>query len=390
MRPLCEPLRPSLRLREGLISFAAFVAVCSCHETTATGAQLHERWLQPQNGYGLPRPAISGGLAYFGTGDGVVIARDQRTGGVVWSSAIATEQIGGANMVVTNGLVVVPVSHETVALNAVTGKVLWRYSAPLDATNVLGTAYPGQVLRTHLAADAHSVYVPAWGASVSAIDALTGNRRWLWEPSPTATDTSVNGRFRSGSQGAVVSGDTVYATAWHYRDRDGLASEAWLVAINAASGVELWRLSLPPYTSGAFVRGAPVVSGELVIFETAGGHEFAIQRFTRQMVWEYTPHTQHATGSQTELYDGVVYHDGGDGFIYALDAATGAGVWQSSPNVITSRDMLVTARRVIFVDGRMLHVLDRSNGRELIQVAQPRTSDPFLPHRQRSRTDRSS
>ena len=176
----------------------------------------------------------------------------------------------------------------------------------------------------------------------------------------------------------AVSGDTVYATAWHFRDAAGLSAEGWLVALDAVNGRELWRITTVPYTGGAFVMGAPVVSNNMVIFETIGGHEYGVDRFNRQVVWQYKPSTEHATAAQTELYEGVVYHDGGDGYLYALRATDGSSVWRSSYGVITSRDMLVTARRVIYTDGRTIYILDRQTGREVLRAEQPRTSDPFF------------
>ena len=361
-----------------LLLVCALATAPSCHETTAAQSHIRERWYQQQPGYGLARPGVAAGVVFFGTGDGQIIARSQATGAAIWAAKVAGEQIGGANMVVKNDVLVVPISHETVALASGTGRELWRYAAPLDTTGVNGVAYPGQVLRTHITADDRTVYIPAWGASVSAIDLQTGARKWVWEPNPTPSDTSVRGRFRSGSQGVAVSGDTVYPTAWHFLDAGGAAAEAWLVALRASTGTELWRATMPQYTGGAFVGGAPVVSGGLVIFETIGGHEYAIDRFTGAVVWEYKPATNHATAAQTELYDGIVYHDGGDGFIYALRAIDGSRVWRSAGGVITSRDMLVTDRRLIYTDGRTIHILDRRSGQELLQAQQPRTSDPFF------------
>lgn len=380
--------RASLRAKSALIVVVLLPLVLgsgsSCHEVTGATADIHERWYQPQSGWSYARPGILGDVVFFGTGDGRIIARRQATGAPVWNSKIAAEMIGGANMVVRNGTLVVPVVHETVALDVADGHELWRYSAPPDTTGFgPGTTAPGVVDQTHLASDGASVFIPAWGASVSAVDLTTGALRWVWRATPVPSDTAVRGIFRSGSMGVAVSGDTVYATAWHFRSATGADAEAWLVALDRLSGRVLWQQTMPWYGSGAFVWGAPVVSGNMVIFETGEGHEFALDRFTKALVWQYVPHTLNATRSSTEIFDGIVYHDGADGYIYGLRVSDGAAVYRGTSTVyasgaITARDMLVTSRRIIYSNGGTLHVLDRASGREIVSVQQPRTADPLI------------
>jgi outer membrane protein assembly factor BamB len=359
------------------------LAIIGCRDATGVTTHVHTRWYQKQVGYAETRPAISGNLVIFGTGDGKIVARRQGDGTPAWTTAVSLDPILGARMIVRSNIVIVPILVETVALDVANGRVVWRYSAPADTAWERGQTYPGELWRSHIAADSQTVFIPAWGASVSAVDVRTGSVRWIWQPSRTASDTAARGVFRSGSQGVAVSGDTVYATAWHFLNADGLASEAWLVALDRATGHELWRLTMPSYTSGAFVRGAPVVSGRIVAFETAGGHEFGIDRFTAQLAWEYKPQTQHSTEAETELYDHVVYHDGGDGYIYALRIADGSQLWRATTDLslggaITNRDMLITERRVTFSDGMTLHVLDREDGHEIAQTKQPGTWDSFF------------
>lgn len=354
--------------------------IAGCRDATGATYQVRERWYATQPGYGYPRPAVTGDRVFFGTGDGQVIARSQSTGDVLWAAQVANETIYGGSMIVRKGVVVVPIVNSTVALDVMTGQQIWRYDAPLDTIgNSSTTSLPGSVARTHLDADSTTVYIPAWGASVSAVDVGTGAVRWTWRPARAVSDTAASGMFRSGSQGIIVSGDTLFATVWHYRDTAGIASEAWLVALDRLSGAELWRVTLPSYTSGAMVWGRPVVDGNLVIFESVGGHEYAIDRATRQVAWEYKPNTLGATFAQTEIRDGVVYHDGGDHRIYALRARDGGLVWQSASfGSQTSRDMLVTDRHLFFTDGNALFVLDRQSGRQLAELRQPHSANSFF------------
>jgi len=214
-----------------------------------------ERWYQAQAGQSRARPAFLGTSSYFGTGDGSIIARDQQSGAIIWSTNISTDPIEGANLVARNGVVVTSAVYSTAGLDAQTGRLLWSYQAPMDTTNVTSSAVrPGTVIDSRLDADDESVYIPAWGASVSAVDLRSGAAKWIWKPGAFNSDTAQTGVFRSGSMSVRVSGDTVFATAWHYLNRAGGTSEAWLIALDRSTGRELWRVRLPYLGSGDYCR----------------------------------------------------------------------------------------------------------------------------------------
>lgn len=265
------------------------------------------------------------------------------------------------NMPVSNDIVVVPVARYTVGLDLTSGRERWRYEAPLDVRENPQAPRPGVVAGNRVTIDRSIAYVPAWGASVAALDVATGNVRWIWRPA----DSIPN---RSGAEGVAISGDTVYATAWHYVNPLGGSSEPWLVALDRLTGRELWRLAFPSYTGGNVVTGGPVVYGNLVIFSTIGGYEFSVNRFTRQVAWTFTPTPQQATFAQTELLEDVVYHDGGDRYLYALRAADGTVVWKAALYNQPIVNFVVTSRFVYVTDDPKLLVLDRASGRQVASI----------------------
>jgi outer membrane protein assembly factor BamB len=176
-----------------------------------------------------------------------------------------------------------------------------------------------------------------------------------------------------------VSGDTVFATMWHYVNRQGGTSEAWLVAIGRLTGREFWRVRLPYQGSGVLIEGAPVLHGNLVIVHTVSARTYAIDRTTQKVAWEFTvPAATLSTIAGAELYGDIVYVDGGDRHIYALRAGDGSVLWSAAFPTQADRDLLVTERRITFVEGRMLYVLDRQTGKQIAAVTQPRTSDPLF------------
>jgi outer membrane protein assembly factor BamB len=318
---------------------------------------------------------------YFGDGSGEVIARDVRTGDRKWTAKVGQEPVYGANILVRSGVVVAPLYTFTVGLDAVTGRQLWRYNAPDDTTGVEPgyIALPGTVAASRIDADDQTVYIPAWGASVSAVDLHTGNARWVWLPGRIDGDTATSGVFRSGSVSVRVSGDTVFATLWHFVNRPGGYSEAWLVAIDRLRGKELWRVRLPYEGSGVLIEAMPAVYENLVIVHTLSARTYAIDRTTQKVVWEFTVPSAHlSTIAGAELYGDVLYVDGGDEQIHALRARDGGVIWSAPFPTQAIKDLLVTHRRIIFTNGGQLIVLDRETGRTVAITSQPYTYDPLF------------
>ena len=356
---LVRPLSRGALLCSALLSVAA-----SCDGVTGvTERVVRSRWSRAQDGRTYSRPAVLGDVVFFATGDGRVIARDRATGAERWSAVVAGGSLRGGNLVVRGGVVVASAVQHAVGLDAATGRELWRYVPPRDTVGKGPDADPGQFVANRVDADDGAAYLPAWGASVSAVDLHTGAVRWVWEPGVSAGDTAASGRFRSGAEGVRVSGDTAFATVWHNLDRQGLASEAWLVALDRATGGELCRVVIPRYAGGLTVQGAPAFFGNLVVFTTLGGRTWAVDRKTRALAWQFVPPARYATSTQVEISGGVAYVDGGDDFLYALDAATGAVRWKADAGNGATRDLLVTDRRVYYPTYGTLRVLDRATGR---------------------------
>lgn len=356
------------------------VSLWSCRDSTGPGfGGFHERWYQSQSGYALARPAVSGNVVYFGDGLGDVIARDIRTGSQVWIARAGDGPIDGANILVRAGVVVAPVQTSTAALDALTGRGLWIFKAPDDTVGVPpgDFAGPGSVQLATIDADDQTVYIPAWGASVSAVDLHTGNVRWIWQPGRIDGDTATSGIFRSGAMGVRVSGDTVLATMWHYVIQSGVYSEAWVVAIDRLTGKELSRVRLPFTGGGTLVWAAPVLYQNLVIVQLLPWRTYAIDRTTQKVVWEFVAPAEHhlTTTTGAEVYGDAVYVDGGDEQLHALRARDGSVIWNAPFPTQAASNLLVTERSVIFTNGYELMALDRETGRMVARTVQPRTYD---------------
>lgn len=371
--------RPAI-FRRAVATVGVSALACTAAATGPDASGVRERWYHGQGGQAWARPAVLGNTVYFGTGEGQIIARAVDTGLPTWSSVVGNSQINGANLLARRDILIAPVGGFTVGLDAATGQEVWRYEAPLDTVGrPPGNARPGQVALSRIDADETTVYIPAWGASVSAVDLRSGATRWIWQPGPMEGDTGTSGVFRSGSMGVRVSGDTVFATVWHYVTPLGGTSESWVVALDRPTGSELWRVRLPHQGAGVVISAPPAIYNNLVIVRTLHARVYALDRTTRKIVWEFrAPSANLSTVSAPEVHSGTVYIDGGDQTLYALRAADGSVVWSSPFPAQISADMLVTDRRITFTNGSELFVVDRETGVRVATAKQPRTHDPLF------------
>lgn len=261
------------------------------------------------------------------------------------------------------GVVVACLVTAVVGVEAATGRERWVYEPPVDSFYPATPLRPGATHIAYLAADDSSVYVPAWGASVSRVDLRTGRPVWVWRSRSTG--------FRHGAVGASLSGDTVLVTGTSFLDRLGSRSEFWLTALSRKDGRELWRVSFPAVAPGSESRGVAVPWRGLALISAAGGRVFAIDRFTQEVVWRFAPAgTTNDTFAAPSLYGDLVYVDGGDEHVYALRAQDGAVVWRTFMSA-QFLDLLVTARRVYVTNLAFLGILDRSTGRFVARLRQP-------------------
>jgi outer membrane protein assembly factor BamB len=310
---------------------------------------------------------VVGDLVIFATGDQRLIARDKATGARKWSTRVTSvdnvAEISGRNLVAGNGVVVAAISRNTVGVEIATGRELWSYGAPPDT--MLGVPGPANVAGVTLDADESTVYIPAWGPSISAVDLRTGEPRWIWGAPPGTP-------YRAGGSGVRVSGDTVYATVWHNLNERGNLTEGWVLAIDRRNGRELKRAVIPPYTFGTIFNGRPAVWRHLVIVTGVGGRVWAFDRFSFELVWQYQPAQPRGTTlTGPELYGDVVYTDGGDFHIVALRASDGAVLWRTFIDGQASSSLHVTASRIYIPEFSFLNVLDRQTGRYVARASDP-------------------
>jgi outer membrane protein assembly factor BamB len=196
---------------------------------------------------------------------------------------------------------------------------------------------------------------------VSALTATTGQVKWIWRLGRLASDTA-NNVFRSGAQGVAVSGDTVLVTLWHFTNLRGGTSESLLVALDRATGAELWKRVLNANTSGGAVATPPVLVANLALVLGLNGDLWAVRRSTGQIAWQYkSPAYQFGTLAAPVVNGGTIYASLGDETLTALRPADGAVLWSAPPRGATE-DLFATDTRVYVPRDGVLYIHDRATG----------------------------
>ncbi len=330
-----------------------------CRSPNGPKGALTELWFHAQPGFTRTRPVVVGDVVVFGSGSGALVARDVVTGTQRWATPVASAGgVLGDKFAVAGGAVIAACEREVVAVELGTGLVRWRYQPPLDTTY---DGLPGGVASSDLATDGTDVYVPAWGASVSAVSVATGVTRWVWALGRLQTDTAVN-VFRSGATGAAVGGDTLFVTVWHLTNLLGGTRESLFVALDRATGAELWKIVLPQPGSGGAVNAAPLLFADLAAVLTIDGRLYAVRRSTGAIAWQYrSPAYASGTLAAPAVVGNTIYATMGDEMLTALRADDGSVLW-SVPPMDAVRDLLATDRRIYVPRDGLLNIHDRGTG----------------------------
>lgn len=227
--------------------------------------------------------AIEGGVLYVTTGFGGVHALDPASGGTIWTTELGAP-IRAAPAVADGRLIVVLRDDTAFALDARSGRMLWRVRGAASGAGLFGGASPavegplavipfssGEVLGV-LARNG----IQVWGTAV------TGGRRALVrsEINDISGDPVIFGDavYASNQSGRTVALDRVtgvrnwtlpegaYGPAWPAGSAVFLLSDQGaLVRVDAVSGAIVWSTQLPEFADrrrrAAIAHFGPVLGG---------------------------------------------------------------------------------------------------------------------------------
>jgi glucose dehydrogenase len=253
------------------------------------------------------------------------------------------------------------------ALDAATGRELWRFTPDADAS--LGRS----------AADDGAFYFGTLSRRAYAVSVTDGSLLW-------STQLGPEWQYNSPVKGVAVSGDTVYATIDRHYSQNGFYSAGVIVALDRSTGRELWRYQNGEGTDSRGIVGAPTVSGNLLLASDHKGNAFfAVNRFTGQQVWR--THTDPAflgPGQAPIVIGNVAYASAIDTYVYAMDLQTGRVLWKTSPAMGGSTRHAVCGNAV-FNNLQSLGITDRHTGRSLglMFTEDERVTSGFAVHDER-------
>ncbi|HJU65710.1 MAG TPA: PQQ-binding-like beta-propeller repeat protein [Gemmatimonadaceae bacterium] len=303
-------------------------------------------WRFATNGDVVSSPTIVGGTVYVGSNDGHVYALDLATGDRRWATDLGSGV--GSSPAVGAGLVYVTVRDGAIhALDAANGVRRWRV-----ATGKL-VPFPwghesGDVWVSSPTFIDNTIVVGSADGRVYRIDAATGRVRWR---APTA------GRIRGSP---AIAGGRVYIGAFDGR----------VYCFDLSSGREIWKhdtegVSLNSANYGfdrRSVQSSPAVDNGTVYVGARDGFLYAIDAATGQRRWRFD-HKVSWVNSSPAVAAGVIFAGSSDGrFLQAVDS-TGKELWRATTDNTVWSSPAVAGDVVYFGDGTgRVHAVDRRTG----------------------------
>ena len=274
----------------------------------------------------------------------------QALGGLAWrfmtdGDVISSPTVIGQTVYVGSG------DGRLYALDRNTGTQRWAFDA--------GNAIPSSP-----AVGAGGVYVGTRDGQFVAVDATTGRERWRFKTGPLMP-------WPWGHE----SGD-VYTSSPAFVD--GVvyvgAGDGRVYAVDAASGKERWHAA----TTGR-VRSSPAVDESRVYVGSADGRVYAFDRATGALRWKFDTegvklesknfgYDRRTVQSSPAVVDGTVFVGARDGWLYAIDAATGAERWRFDHKISWVNTSPAVVDGVVYAgssDGQFVHAVDGASGKEL-------------------------
>ena len=279
--------------------------------SSANVSQLQQAWAfrissKPDGGTGTltMSPVVVNGVVYIQDMQANVYALDLATGKLRWEYQVNTQELGGPGpdgVAVANGRVYGDAPHAAFALSAATGKPLWvdqsLLSSGQGAFSIQPAAADGRVYL------ASSLGNGPGGGVLLALDAATGKLIWKF-------NTMV------GSDAAERA------------DHAG-AGGAWETPLVGADGSVTFGIG-NPYESAATAIAHPeplLYSDSAVNLDAATG---ALRWYYQAVPNDFQDHDLQTSPIAANIHGTAVVIDAGKmGYVYAINAHTGALLWKT-------------------------------------------------------------
>ncbi len=265
-------------------------------------------WTYANNG-DTYSPVVDGDMLYTGAynnGGSQLLALHASDGAVVWNTAL--DRPVWAAPVLSDGVLYTTTSgsewssngpsSSLYALDARTGRILWRFQTA-------GNLYPTPQIAGDVIYAAIGVVKSGLGGystTVIALNRRDGSVRWR-----TVIDEEISA--------PVVARGAIYVSVYNKT----------LVALNAATGAQLWKRSTPDW-----VVWITATDGDVLYTGVDGGRISALRPSDGAPLWTTTlpGGFDHYVDPSGTVQDGLMYVGSLSGYVAVLDAATGATRWR--------------------------------------------------------------
>jgi outer membrane protein assembly factor BamB len=307
------------------------------------------QWRVQTGGMVQSSAALHDGTVYIGSGDGLLYALDASTGAQRWR--FRTGRAISSTPAVADGLVFVGSRDNTFwAVDERTGEERWRLETGRDVPFPWGFE-SGDLYTSSPTWAVGTLYFGSGDGRVYAVDPKSGRIRWRF---------STRGRVRSSP--AVADG-RLYAGS----------ADGTLYALDAKSGRELWRFDTEGHglESGKFgfdrrtIQASPAVGDGRVYVGSRDGFLYAVDAATGKQLWR-VDHQMSWVNTSPAFADGIVYAGSSDErFLQAVDARTGRERWRVTTQRPVWSSPAVVGNMVYVGDGSgTVYAVDRASGHE--------------------------
>ena len=305
-------------------------------------------WRVATEGDVISSPTIAGGVVFVGSGDGHIYALDLATGDRRWrydaGSPVSSSPAVGGSLVYAAAR-----DGSIVALDASTGVRRWRLTTGADLPLPWGHESGDHFISSPTYVNG-TVVIGSGDGAVSAIDARTGRVRWR---------ARTAGRVRSSP--AVAEG-RVFVGSYDGR----------VYCFDLASGAERWHYDTEGVTlaSGSFgfdrrsIQSSPAVADGVVYVGARDGFLYALDAATGQLRWR-VDHKVSWVITTPAVSEHTIFAGSSDAhFVQAVDT-TGRELWRVNTDVPVWSSPAIAGNLVFFGDGAgRVHAVDRRSGTE--------------------------
>ncbi len=258
----------------------------------------------------LSSPVVSGGVVYFGSGDGNVYALDAATGNLKWN--FQTGNVVHASPAVSDGILFVG-SWDSYfyALDAATGREKWRFKTGEDHD-----IHNQEGLQASPVVVDGLVYVGCRDSNFYALDAASGQKKWVF---------NNKGSWVIGSA-AVWDGKVYFATS----------DTGLLYAVDAKSGAQVFSFDNKHWP----IFSSPAVAGGTLYVGTHEGKLLALDLATHRPAWTFVTEGSEKNGPTytkpdgTPKYEAAFRDDFYEDIVIGVQKMMSVGAILSSPVIV--------------------------------------------------------